>query len=534
MLTILHRLLGGSVCFVGRIVGPELLVHEALDPHGLGVTRAQSVPLLDTVSGVVERTRATAVCDDESPIACPFERNLGLRSGLAVPLLQRDGNIIGTLCAFDRTRRSYSAQDVELVVDLARVVVAELEEGQVLDRAVELERVRLAGLLARGLAHDFGNVVSSALANVRSLHRALGDHPQAREPLEELSASLEAGRELVARLREVGRSDAGHTKRRGMDPTAVASKVVALARALFSAGHAEDPNDSAKWVDLRLVPPDDAIEIRGDEHALEQALLNLVLNARDAVGARGGRVTVRVISERLLRQDLEHPWHAPGEWAVLAVDDDGPGIDPRARAKLFEPGFTTKGERGSGLGLFLVQTTATAHGGGVMVTKSPEGGARVAICLPARSRASVMMSAVSAGGAPASTVVSSSKRDLVLVADDERGLRRACARELSAAGIAVAEAASRAAALELVDADPKRIVAAIIDRDLGDGSGEDVVRRIRALNPKALIIETSGASDLFTESGAPVLEKPFDLQALVDRVLRVVKAKAATDGVPPG
>ena len=117
------------------------------------------------------------------------------------------------------------------------------------------------------------------------------------------------------------------------------------------------------------------------------------------------------------------------------------------------------------------------------------------------------------------------RRDIVLVADDERGLRRACARELSAAGLAVAEAGSRAAALEIVEADPKRIVAAIVDRDLGDGSGEDVARRIRALNPRALIIETSGASDLLAaiEGGAPVLEKPFDLQRLVERVVQAVR-----------
>ena len=75
-----------------------------------------------------------------------------------------------------------------------------------------------------------------------------------------------------------------------------------------------------------------------------------------------------------------------------------------------------------------------------------------------------------------------------------------------------------------MEADPKRIVAAIVDRDLGDGSGEDVARRIRALNPRALVIETSGASDLLAESGAPVLEKPFDLQRLVERVLQAVRA----------
>jgi signal transduction histidine kinase len=517
VLAIVHRLLGGSLAMVGRVVGADLVLLAVSDRGGLGVTEGMTLPLADTISGHADRTRATVILSEEPRVMGGFESRLGLRAGVSVPLMLRDGTFVGTLSAYDMTPRAWAANDLDLLLDLARVVAAEIEEGTRLDRAVELERVKLAGLLARGLAHDFGNVVSSALANLRSLSRMVGDRPDAREPLDEIMASLEGGRELVARLREVGRSDAGRAKRRGIDPMAVASKVVALARGLF-AGNAEhgSPHGSPqKWVDLRLVPPDDPLEIRGDEHALEQALLNLVLNARDAVGERGGRVTVRLIAERLSRPDHEHPWHVPGEWAVLAVDDDGPGIDARVRAKLFEPGYTTKGEHGTGLGLFLVQTTATSHGGGVIVGQSPEGGARFAICLPARSRVSQMMRAVN---------ISVTRKDLVLVADDERGLRRACARELSAAGLAVAEAGSRAAALEIVEADPKRVVAAIIDRDLGDGSGEDVARRIRLLNPKALIIETSGASDLLAESGAPVLEKPFDLQRLVERVVQAVRA----------
>src|SRR5439155_15654133 len=133
------------------------------------------------------------------------------------------GTFVGTLSAYDVTPHAWAANDLELVAELARLVAAEIEEGTRLDRAVELERVKLAGLLARGLAHDFGNVVSSALANLRSLSRLVGDRPDAREPLDEIMASLEAGRELVARLREVGRSDVGRAKRRGIDPTGVAS-----------------------------------------------------------------------------------------------------------------------------------------------------------------------------------------------------------------------------------------------------------------------------------------------------------------------
>ncbi|MBI2391318.1 MAG: GAF domain-containing protein [Deltaproteobacteria bacterium] len=502
VLAILQRLLGTRLCLVGRLVGESFVVHEGVDLDRGMLSRGAASPVGETLAALAAASRGPVIRGGEQPIPTRFEGDLGARSALVVPVFLGDGTVIGTIAAMHRDDRRFGKNDAELAGDLARAVAAEMEETIAVDRAVELERARLAGLLARGLAHDFGNIVSSALANLRSVARILDEHPElreAREPIDELKASLEAGRELIARLRDVGRTDQKQSRRRGIDPTAVASKVVAMARGLFG-----DQSRGA-WIDLRLVPPDFPLEIRGDEHAIEQALLNLVLNARDAVGPRGGRVTVRVLQEIAHGHDLQRPWQTPGQWALLAVDDDGPGIDARVRARIFEPGFTTKGDRGSGLGLFFVKMSATAHGGGVLVDRSPEGGARVAIALPATQRGSAT------GFRP----------PMVLVADDERGLRRACARELAAAGLGVAEAADRASALEIVEADPKRIVAAIIDRDLGDGSGEDVARRLRALNPSAFVVETSGAD---VEG---VLEKPFDLPALVESVLAAVRAMAS-------
>ncbi len=499
VLSTVRRLTGARLCVIGRIVGDAFVVHQALDEDRAAVPSGTTVPLADTLAGLVASSNGPVIRNGEP--ATRFERDLGARAALAIPVVLNDGTLIGALVALDRTARTFTASDAALAGDLARAVASEMGETITIDRAVELERARLAGLLARGLAHDFGNIVSSALANLRSLSRIVEEHPdvrEAREPIDEIMASLEAGRELIARLRDVGRSEPKQSRRRGIDPTAVASKVVAIARGLFG------NQSGGGWIDLRLQPPDVSIEIRGDEHAIEQALLNLVLNARDAVRDRGGRVTVRVVQQIVTAPTLERPWQTAGQWALLCVDDDGPGIDVRARDKIFEPGFTTKGERGSGLGLFLVKMTATGHGGGVIVERSPEGGARVALALLATQRGSTT------GFRP----------PLVLVADDERGLRRACARELAAAGLAVAEAADRASALEIVEADPKRIVAAIIDRDLGDGSGEDVARRLRALNPAAFVIETSGAD----VDG--VLEKPFDLPALVARVLAAVRSMA--------
>lgn len=500
VLAILQRLLGARLCLVGRVVGESWVVYDSVDLDHKSVPAGTTVALVETLASQAVDARAPVVA---SPLSTRFEREIGAQSALVVPIFLKDGTVIGTLAALHREPRSFGPRDAELVVDLARAIGAEMEESLTVERAVELERARLAGLLARGLAHDFGNIVASALANLRSVSRIVEEHPEvreAREPIEEIKASLEAGRELITRLRDVGRSDPKQTRRRGFDPTAVASKVVAIARGLFGS-----QKDGA-WIDLRLVPPDMPIELRGDEHAIEQALLNLVLNARDAIGERGGRVTVRILQENATGHDPRRPWQHRGQWALLVVDDDGPGIPAHQHARIFEPEFTTKGEAGSGLGLFLVKLTATSHGGGVFVERSPEGGARVGIALPARQRGSTT------GFRP----------PLVLVADDERGLRRACARELAAAGLAVAEAADRASALELVEADPKRIVAAIIDRDLGDGSGADVARRLRTLNPSAFVVETSGAD---VEG---VLEKPFDLPALVERVLAAVRAMTKT------
>lgn len=498
VLSVLKRLLGAELSFVGRIVDETLVIHEGIDLVRGALTSGTIVPVAETLAGVAQQNGAPVLRGGPLPIATRFERELGARAALVCPVNLRDGTMIGILAALHRDERTFGPGDAELVSDLARAVATEMEEMITIERAVDVERARLAGLLARGLAHDFGNIISSALANLGSLARIVEAKQlrDAREPIEEITASLEAAKELIARLRDVGRSDPKQSRRRGIDPTAIASKAVAIARGLFGS------QSGGGWIDLRLVPPDLPLEIRGDDHAIEQALLNLVLNARDAVRDRGGRVTVRVLAQSVTTPDLQRPWQTAGQWALLAVDDDGPGIDAAARDKIFEPGYTTKGERGSGLGLFLVKMTATAHGGGVFVSKSPEGGARVAIALPATQRKST------AGFRP----------PLVLVADDERGLRRACARELAAAGLAVAEAADRASALEIVEADPKRIVAAIIDRDLGDGSGEDVARRLRQLNPSAFVVETSGAD----VDG--VLEKPFDLPALVNRVLDAVRS----------
>lgn len=502
VLAVLRRLLGTGVAFVGRVVDESLVIHEGVDLDRGAVVSGAVAPVAETLAALVIGSGVPVLRGGAQPILTRFEGELGARAALVVPVKLRDGAIIGVLEALHRDDRTFSTADAELVADLARAVATEMEEMISVERAVDVERARLAGLLARGLAHDFGNIVSSALANLGSLSRILDDRQirDAREPIEEITASLEAARELIARLRDVGRSDPRQSRRRGIDPTAIASKAVAIARGLFGS------QSGGGWIDLRLVPPDLPIEIRGDDHAIEQALLNLVLNARDAVRERGGRVTVRVLTQAVTTPDLQRPWQSAGQWSILAVDDDGPGIDPATREKIFEPGFTTKGERGSGLGLFLVKMTATAHGGGVFITKSPEGGARVAIALPSTQRGST----------------AGFRAPMVLVADDERGLRRACARELSAAGLAVAEAADRASALEIVDADPKRIVAAIIDRDLGDGSGEDVARRLRQLNPLAYVVETSGAD----VDG--VLEKPFDLPALVERVLKAVREYGKT------
>jgi CheY-like chemotaxis protein len=242
--------------------------------------------------------------------------------------------------------------------------------------------------------------------------------------------------------------------------------------------------------------------------------MNLVVNARDAVGARG-HIRLEVVERELASTDpLLGDALAPGRCVVLSVIDDGEGMSEATLARVFEPFFTTKApHRGTGLGLSTVRGIVHRMGGRIRCESAPGAGARFDVVLPAAAPEAEPASA-SAGASDLDLELSGRT---VLIADDEPLIRAAVARALSAEGSRVLTADDGAAALALIEAEAASIDLLITDMVMPGAHGPEVAGRLRARRPEAQVLFLSGqglAVDEVAPAPAPLLVKPFTLEDL--------------------
>jgi PAS domain S-box-containing protein len=265
----------------------------------------------------------------------------------------------------DETRRTWRVEHVGRLLDCS-LAVAEGREHAVLvvrdvteavdaeERLRDAEKMRAVGALASGVAHDFNNLLAAILLHSRLMERRPEGAPDAAAAIANLA---EQGTEVVRELLLFARRESNPPTT--FDLVEMVRRQEGVLRHLVMEG-----------VELNLELDDEPVAVVGDVVGLRRLLLNLVLNARDAVAESGGRIDLRV--ERTAGR------------AVLEVADDGPGIAPEVRERLFEPFFTLRRQgRGSGLGLAVVYGIATAHGGDIDVRSAPDEGARFIVRLPA-------------------------------------------------------------------------------------------------------------------------------------------------------
>ena len=221
------------------------------------------------------------------------------------------------------------------------------------ERLREIQKMEAVATLAGGVAHDFNNLLSAVLLHVRLLERDPGSREEATSAIRKLA---EEGSRVVEGLLEFSRPDGG--EREELDLGALVAEQEPLLQHLLP---------SAVGLELDVEPLSGRVLGVGNE--LRRVLLNLVLNARDAMGTGGGRITIRVREE--------------AEQAVIVVDDTGPGVPDELRDRIFEPFFTGhRSTHGAGLGLAVVYGIVNDHGGGVSVSTGKVGGGRFTVRLP--------------------------------------------------------------------------------------------------------------------------------------------------------
>ncbi|MFO0934542.1 MAG: ATP-binding protein [Planctomycetota bacterium] len=445
---------------------------------------------------------------DSELMARPSIASLSLRAALCVPLL-RGERLYGVMYADSRAGAgSFDQVDLEILSLFAEHASAAIETTRLLadvqrsyaelrsaqDRLVRGERLRVMGELAGGVAHEFNNLLTAILARLQLL------------ALEPLSASLQKeigmvqrtaldAAEVVRRLQSFSRSQRQADFQR-VDLGEVCADVVEFLRPLWSARRMS--GRASVLVHLRAAR---GHIVLGDPTELREVITNLLKNALEALDS-GGSIVISV-TER-------------GSHVVATVEDDGPGISAELRAKLFTPFFTTKGERGTGLGLCLSQQIVERHGGEISLDSDLGRGTRVNVLLPIASDAPLPNAAArpQSGNAP-------QRRELsVVVTDDDRNVLDPLCNYLARSNLHVRAALGADETLRCLNESRADVV--ISDISMPGMNGIELCKVIQQRYPEVRVILMTGRSstvdvEAATRSGAvAVLPKPFTMRQVTD------------------
>ena len=379
------------------------------------------------------------------------------------------------------------------------------ERRQLEEQLRQAQKMEAVGRLAGGVAHDFNNLIQVITGGALFASEHLPPDSPARAELSEIEAAAGRAAALTRQLLAFSRRQVLKPER--LDTNRIVSTVERMLRRVIGA-------DVALATELQPGLP----MVHADAGQLEQVLLNLAVNARDAM-PDGGTLTIETREVRLdadaarRRGDLE-----PGAYVALRVRDTGVGMDDATRMRLFEPFFTTKEPgRGTGLGLATVYGIVTQSGGRVLVESAPGAGSTFTILLPALAGASTP----TASAAAARTVGGT---ETILLVEDEATVRGAVRRMLERAGYAVLEAGRAADALRLLDEPDRRVALVLADVVLPDAGAETLASRIRERRRGVRILLMSGyggeavSRQLSAAGDTELLAKPFTPDELLRRV----------------
>lgn len=378
-------------------------------------------------------------------------------------------------------------------------ITAELRSRQELER---LSRLDAIGQLTGGIAHDFNNILGAILPSAQ-LALTITEDPRARRALEMVVKAARKGRELSKRLLTFAkRGGDGH-----VDEFSAAEAIDDVAALAASA---VEENVAV----VKIAPPPEPLTLTCDRSQLDNALLNLVINARDAILRAGGGGTVE-IGVKALPGAKDAPL-----MAAFFVADDGPGMSEGVRQRAMDPFFTTKNENsGAGLGLSMAFGFARQAGGDLTIDSTEGRGATVTLSLPAQARPSATVAP------PEPTQRPAGADRQVIVVDDEEGLRSAIGDVVEMLGYRPVCARAAERALELIaSADAGAIL--LTDVVLpGPMDGFELARRAVALRPDLHVIYMSGytgfaVSDRISVPG-PMLQKPCDIHQVAEALAQI-------------
>lgn len=366
------------------------------------------------------------------------------------------------------------------------------------------QKMESIGLLAGGVAHDFNNLLTVIAGYAQMAQHDLPEGHPAREAIDEIAQAAERASGLTRQLLMFSRRQMSSPKTLSINE--LVANLEKMLRRLIS----ED-------IELTLRLQAAADNVRADAGHLEQVIVNLAVNARDAM-PNGGRLTIETNDTAAGEADGV----APGRCVELMVSDTGVGMTPEVRERIFEPFFTTKEKgKGTGLGLSTVYGIVKQSGGAISVSSEPGRGSKFRILLPCVALPSV----ASPRGAP--QMRTSAGSETILLAEDEDGVRKFVCTVLRSQGYTVLEAGNGREALDVAHGHAGPIHLLLTDVVMPGMGGVELAERFSVARPEAAVLMMSGYSDraLPPERSAKLLAKPFTSSTLLARVREMLEER---------
>ena len=389
-------------------------------------------------------------------------------------------------------------------------IIVDITERHLLENQLQqARRMEAVGRLAGGVAHDFNNLLTIIKGYVELALTRVAAHPELRGNIQQIADAAERAVTLVRQLLAFSRKQVRNP--RLLDLNVVLTSTDGMLRRIIG----ED-------IEMRVIADPQLGQVKADPGQVEQVIMNLVINARDAM-PRGGKLTVETSRVAL---DGEYANVATGLYARLAITDTGVGMTEQVQAHLFEPFFTTKGlGKGTGLGLATCYGIIKQSGGHIHVYSEPGQGTTFKVYLPIVAGVAAHVAPV----APESTGVRSGN-ECILLAEDEEALRELAACVLRDAGYTVFEATNGLDALHLAEQNSSTPIQLLLtDVIMPQMGGKELAEQLKLVRPDTKVLFMSGyTDDALThhgvlEPGVALLEKPFTPTRLAAKVREVLE-----------
>jgi two-component system cell cycle sensor histidine kinase/response regulator CckA len=387
------------------------------------------------------------------------------------------------------------------------------ERKKVEAQLLRAQRMESIGTLAGGIAHDLNNILSPILMAVQMLQYKVGD-AAAHQWLDILQTNAERGADMVRQVLSFARGVEG--ERVMLQPKHLVKEVIKILK-----------DTLPKSIEIKFDVSSDLWPISADATQVHQVLMNLCVNARDAMPG-GGELFIRAenvtLDDNFARLHIEAK---PGKFVMISVADTGCGMSPEVVERIFEPFFTTKGiGKGTGLGLSTALTIVRSHGGFANVYSEPRKGAQFAIYLPA------IESAVRSERVELKRLdLPVGRGELILVVDDEEAIRQITKGTLETFNYHVITASDGTEAVALYAQHREEVAAVLTDMMMPFMDGPATIRALQKMNPKVRIIAASGlgASDKAAEAASvgvhTFLPKPFTAERLLKALAEVLQSR---------